>query len=101
MSISPRQCRAARALAGIGCAELAEASGLPLSRLETFERGQADLSESDGRQLRTGLEKLGAVLIAEDEWGGAGVRLKFGAEQARRMGTWEAEGGTPGDDEVP
>ena len=100
MSVSPRQCRAARALADIDRVALAEASGLPLSRLEKFERGLEDLSGSDAGMLRNGLEKLGAILIAEDEWGGAGVRLKFATEQARRIGTWEAEGGTPADDEV-
>ena len=54
--------------------------------------------------LKDALESLGAVFIADDEAAGAGtgvgVRLKFSAEKARRIDTWEGEGGPAYEDDV-
>lgn len=45
------------------------------------------------------LEKFGVVFIPENG-GGAGVRLKFTAQAAKRIDVLENEGGIVGDDDI-
>jgi len=76
--ITAAQLRAARALAGIDQRELAERSDLSVPTIQRMEasdgviRGNVDSL----MKLIGALDTLGIVLIAEDEDGGRGVRLK-------------------------
>ncbi|NUL46425.1 hypothetical protein F7P69_14650 [Cellulosimicrobium funkei] len=46
------------------------------------------------------LERLGALFIAEDEHTGYGVRQKFNSVKAKRLETWEGEGGPAYEDDI-
>lgn len=76
--ITAAQLRAARALAGIDQRELAERSDLSVPTIQRMEasdgviRGNVDSL----MKLIGALDVLGIVLIAENEDGGRGVRLK-------------------------
>ena len=73
-SITPRQCRAARALLDITQPELAEAAGLGLSTIVDFEKSRRDVSRAAVVALQRALEKAGVRFIGKDD-GGPGVRL--------------------------
>jgi transcriptional regulator with XRE-family HTH domain len=73
-SITPGQCRAARALLDITQPELAEAAGLGLSTIVDFEKSRRDVSRAAVHALQTALEKAGVRFIGK-EGGGPGVRL--------------------------
>ena len=81
--ISGRQIAAARALIGVGRAELAEAMGIPAAKMGRID---ADIAE----RARRAFENFGA-----------GVRLKFMRLDARQIGRLEDEGGAVGEDDVP
>jgi len=93
--------RAARALVKTSAAHTAEAAGLSAKQLRSFEKGRVALSEEEKASLRAALEQLGAMFIAEGPNGrGQGVRLKFSKSGAKRVATWESEGGLAADDDV-
>jgi len=98
--LTGRLLAAARALAGVSLADLAEAAGLPLSRLRRLGTG-ARLSEAETSALTRALEALGVLLLPEGDGKGAGVRLKFTRLDARQIGRLENEGGPPREDDVP
>lgn len=100
MMISPQQCRAARILTHVDRPLLAATSGVSPEAILSFERTGRNLSNADMLAVRRALEGLGAEFIPEDAVGGAGVRLRFDADQSRRISDWEAEGGAAGDDDV-
>ena len=77
--IEAAQVRAARALIGWSQAELADAAGLPLSAVDRFETGEADIPADAVARIRAALESAGVVFIAQNG-GGAGVRLRKGRE---------------------
>ncbi|TIO11077.1 XRE family transcriptional regulator [Mesorhizobium sp.] len=99
--ISPQQCRAARILIQVDRPLLAAASGVSAQAILSFERSGRSLPDAEMLALRQALEGLGAEFIREDAMGGAGVRLRFDADQSRKISDWEAEGGRVGDDDVP
>jgi len=68
------QCRAARALLGIGQGDLAKAAGVARATLIDFEKGQREPRASTVAALQAALENAGVDLIAENG-AGAGVRL--------------------------
>lgn len=100
MTITPEQCGAARILTHVDRDLLATASGVPAPAIAAFEESEAPLAAGDLERVRQALERLGADFIPEDEMGGAGVRLRFDAGQARQISAWEEEGGTAADDDV-
>jgi len=73
-SITPGQCRAARALLDITQPELAEAAGLGLSTIVDFEKSRRDVSRAAVHALQKALERAGVRFIEKDG-GGPGVRL--------------------------
>jgi DNA-binding XRE family transcriptional regulator len=73
-SITPGQCRAARALLDITQPELAEAAGLGLSTIVDFEKSRRDVSRAAVHAMQKALEKAGIRFIEKDG-GGPGVRL--------------------------
>jgi predicted transcriptional regulator len=74
-TITPGQCRAARALLDITQPELAEAAGLGLSTIVDFEKSRRDVSRAAVHAMHRALEKAGIQFIAKNG-GGAGVRLQ-------------------------
>lgn len=74
-SISPAQCRAARALLGWGQKDLHENSKVAMKTIADFERGATQPHERTLADVVRCLEKAGIEFIPENG-GGAGVRLK-------------------------
>lgn len=72
MTITPSQCRMARAALHINLKELAELSGLSHMTINRFENGHT-YSKDTARTLRKALEKAGVVFIDDN---GRGVKLK-------------------------
>jgi transcriptional regulator with XRE-family HTH domain len=75
-SITPGQCRAARALLDITQPELAEAAGLGLSTIVDFEKARRDVSRAAVNAMERALERAGIRFIAKNG-GGPGVRLRM------------------------
>ena len=75
MSLSPEQCRAARALLDWTQVELAHRSGVCRSTVRDFEGGRHLLSPASAQQIVTALEAAGVFLLSPDSMG-PGVRLK-------------------------
>ena len=75
--LSPRLCRAARALAGLDQQKLSETSGVSKSTIGAFEiRSQrARLATMNNRALVQTFEQAG-VRFVEENGGGPGVRLQ-------------------------
>ncbi|MFT3989042.1 XRE family transcriptional regulator [Aestuariivirga sp.] len=97
--ITAAQCRAARALVDLTQQALADASGVGLATLKTFEGGGA-ATAATVETLKTALATAGAVFIPEDSVGGAGVRLKFTRSVVRQIDRLENEGGAVGGDDI-
>jgi transcriptional regulator with XRE-family HTH domain len=75
--MTPRLCRAARALAGWTQANLSEQSGVPLSTVTAYEGKEetARMSTMNARAILQTLENAGLEFIPENG-GGAGVRFR-------------------------
>jgi transcriptional regulator with XRE-family HTH domain len=76
MSISPAQCRMARAALQLGVRELAELANVSPNTIARLERGES-LYPRTLDSVRAALEAAGVEFI-EENGGGAGVRLKKG-----------------------
>lgn len=74
MSISPAQCRMARAALQIGIRDIALLANVSPNTISRLERGEA-LFESTLNEIRTAFEAAGVEFIPENG-GGAGVRLR-------------------------
>ncbi len=74
-SITPAQCRAARAILDMTQSQLANSAALGLSTIVDFERERRYVSEHAVIAMRRALERAGVEFIRQDG-GGAGVRLK-------------------------
>lgn len=103
VQITGRLIAAARALAGVGTADLAAACGLTLERMATLEaRGSARVrSEADIAAIKRGLDHYGVLIIPESANMGKGVRLKFTRSDVRQIARLEGEGGLIGSDDAP
>ena len=75
MTITPAQCRAARALIGMDQRTLAAAAVLGVHVIDAFERESVTLPDADLAAIRSALEAVGVEFIAENG-GGVGVRLR-------------------------
>ena len=73
MSITPEQCRAARALLDWSQLDLVETSDVGRSTITRFERGSHMPHASNLAAIRGALEKAGVTFIDEN---GGGVKLK-------------------------
>jgi predicted transcriptional regulator len=74
--LTPKQLRAARALAGWSREDLAKHSGVPEITTRQFELGKTDPRQTTVHKWRRALERAGVVFLdADDEWG-PGVRLR-------------------------
>lgn len=74
-SLTPPQCRAARALLGISQEVLASKAKVAAATLANFEAESRTPYASTIQKLRGALEKAGVIFIAENGEG-PGVRLK-------------------------
>ncbi|MDI3331471.1 MAG: hypothetical protein QJR09_12190 [Micrococcus sp.] len=84
---------AARALAQVSGAYVAERAGLDPGRLRAFERGSGDLVVGEKLRLQRALEDCGVSFIPEDAQSGYGVRHRLTRAKMNRLETWENEGG--------
>ncbi len=75
MSITPEQCRAARALLNWSQPTLAESAGTARETIANFERGAHVPHPSNLAAIQSALEAAGVEFIASNG-GGPGVRLK-------------------------
>ena len=75
--LTPRLCKAARALLEWQQGDLAEASGVPKPTISAFEArgGAAKLTHMNNRAVVEAFEKAGLQFIPENG-GGAGIRLR-------------------------
>lgn len=92
--------RAARALTQVSYSVVARAAELEPDRLQAFERGHGTLDADESHRLREALERFGALFIADDDHAGYGVRQKFNSVKAKRLETWEGEGGPAYEDDI-
>lgn len=78
MTITPGQCRAARALIGLRQEDLAEQSGVGLRTIVNFEKGNSTPIAANLAAIKRALESAGVTFLSDGESspGGAGVRLK-------------------------
>jgi transcriptional regulator with XRE-family HTH domain len=74
-SITPGQCKAARALLELTQAELADAADLGLSTIVDFEKKRRQVSVAAVQAIRDALAARGVEFIHENG-GGPGVRLR-------------------------
>jgi len=74
MTITPVQCRMARAAVSLGVRELAAAAKVSPNTVTRFERGEA-LQERTVDAIQAALEAAGVVFIPQNG-GGPGVRLR-------------------------
>lgn len=77
MTITPGQCRAARALIGLRQEDLADQSGVGLRTIVNFEKGNSTPIAANLAAIKRALESVGVTFLSEGESspGGAGVRL--------------------------
>jgi transcriptional regulator with XRE-family HTH domain len=73
-TVTPEQCRAARALLDWSQDDVAAKAKIGIKTLQLFERGHRDPYDRTLEALRVTLEKAGVEFIAENG-GGPGVRL--------------------------
>lgn len=78
MSITPAQCRAARALLAWSQDDLVQASKVAKATIANFEAGKREPYARTLLDVQTAFERAGVVFIEDgqpSEAGGAGVRL--------------------------
>lgn len=88
MTVTPLQCRMARAALNLSVRDLARQAGIPATTLSRFENGQPASPERLSR-LRFVLEETGIILLPEDAADGPGIRL---AKGFRRGFVYDREG---------
>jgi DNA-binding transcriptional regulator YiaG len=76
MSLSPAQCRAARALIDLDQAALARRVVVSRDTVADFEAGIRHPNDNNLAAIRTALEDAGVAFLEADNEGGIGVRLK-------------------------
>lgn len=73
--ITPRQCKAARALLGWTQAKLAQKAGLTVDTVSRFEHGKSDTRGQAMIAMETAIRHAGIKLIPPDEREGEGLRF--------------------------
>ena len=74
-TMTPSQCRAARALLEMNQSTLAQYGGLSLSTIVDFEKDRRQVSVDAVKAIKAALEREGITFI-EENGGGEGVRLR-------------------------
>ena len=91
---------AARALAQVSGAYVADRAELDPGRLRAFERGSADLVVGEKLRLQRALEDCGVLFVPEDAQFGYGVRHRSTRAKMNRLENWENEGGPASEHDV-
>ncbi|HEX4860849.1 MAG TPA: helix-turn-helix transcriptional regulator [Rhizomicrobium sp.] len=73
--ITPRQCKAARALLGWTQADLAEAAKIPMDTISRFENGKSDTRGNALIDIQKALQRGGVKLLNAEGHEGEGVRV--------------------------
>ena len=81
-SMSPSQCRGARALLDMTQPQLAEVAQVGLSTVVDFERERRRVSEDAVEKMQLALKAAGIEFIDEND-GGSGVRFRRPAKPKR------------------
>jgi transcriptional regulator with XRE-family HTH domain len=94
--------RAARALAQVSLADLAEHTDIDPERLRAIEQGRVLATAEESLLLHRALADFGVELLPADEHAGVGygVRQKFNPRTVTRLENWENEGGPAGEDDI-
>jgi DNA-binding transcriptional regulator YiaG len=74
-SMTPAQCRAARALLGMTQSHLARAANLGLSTVVDFEKERRVVSDEASSAIRLALQRAG-IEFTDGNGGGEGLRLR-------------------------
>lgn len=77
MTVSPAQCRMARAALQLGVRDLASMSGLSAMTITRFENGHSAGAPETLGAIRAALEAAGVIFV-EENGEGPGVRLRKG-----------------------
>jgi len=73
-TITPAQCKAARALLDLSRDDLADLADVGVATISDFERGRRQPYDRTRRDIQAALEQAGVLFIPADQTGGAGVR---------------------------
>jgi transcriptional regulator with XRE-family HTH domain len=87
-SVTPEQCKAARAMLDMSREDLANAAGIAVRTLVDFERGARQPQRNNLAAIRTALEAAGVEFVEQGPYegpGGPGVRMPA------RVGRWTVD----------
>jgi transcriptional regulator with XRE-family HTH domain len=84
LSITPDQCRAARAIINWSQAKLSEAAGVSRATLAEFEAGKRNPILNNINSIQSTLESAGVIFVDENGQG-PGVRLRKNDDEKSRV----------------
>jgi len=77
LSITPKQMRAARVVAGLGVRELAAEAGMTPFTVNRYETGKGDMKSANMAKVQAVLEHAGVTFLP-DHGEGPGIRWRAG-----------------------